>query len=220
MRLRATCLALLVTTALLLPAFSAHAQVGNNVTLLNPNLATRAELAAVPHIGDAIADKLVKGRPWLNMVAVNNAIGQALTDEQRNAVYSRLWLPINLNTAGRIEILMIPGVGERMAHEFEEYRMYAALAQFRREMGKYVDEEEVARLEQYVFVPLGLNTATEEDLATIPGITPRVVRIFAQYRPYASMGAFDREMDKHVSANELARLKRYVTIRRGERAQQ
>ncbi|MDH3441696.1 MAG: hypothetical protein OEM63_13135, partial [Gammaproteobacteria bacterium] len=56
----------------------------------------------------------------------------------------------NLNTAYEIDILLIPGVGGRMAHEFEEYRPYSDMQQFRREMGKYVDEEEVARLEQYV----------------------------------------------------------------------
>ena len=37
-----------------------------------------------------------------------------------------------------------------MAHEFEEYRPYTSLEQFRREIGKYVDDEEVARLERYV----------------------------------------------------------------------
>ena len=37
-----------------------------------------------------------------------------------------------------------------MAHEFEEYRPYTDLDQFRREIGKYVDEGEVARLERYV----------------------------------------------------------------------
>ena len=48
------------------------------------------------------------------------------------------------------DILLIPGVGGRMAHEFEEYRPYSNIEQFRREIGKYVDEAEVARLEQYV----------------------------------------------------------------------
>ena len=37
-----------------------------------------------------------------------------------------------------------------MLHEFDEYRPYEAIAQFRREMGKYVDEDEVARMERYV----------------------------------------------------------------------
>ena len=37
-----------------------------------------------------------------------------------------------------------------MAHEFEEYRPYTSMEQFRREIGKYVNEDEVARLERYV----------------------------------------------------------------------
>ena len=65
-------------------------------------------------------------------------------------LYGKLFIPINLNTALREDILLIPGVGRRMAHEFEEYRPYSSMEQFRREIGKYVDEEEVARLEMYV----------------------------------------------------------------------
>ena len=38
----------------------------------------------------------------------------------------------------------------RMVHEFEEYRPYTRMEQFRREIGKYVDANEVARLESYV----------------------------------------------------------------------
>ena len=37
-----------------------------------------------------------------------------------------------------------------MQHEFEEYRPYTSMAQFRREIGKYVDEDEVERLARYV----------------------------------------------------------------------
>jgi hypothetical protein len=39
-----------------------------------------------------------------------------------------------------------------MLHEFLEYRPYRAMAQFEREMGKYVDDGEVARLARYVEV--------------------------------------------------------------------
>ena len=59
---------------------------------------------------------------------------------------------IDLNTATDAEILSIPGVGQRMLHEFKEYRPYTSMDQFRREIGKYVDKTEVARLEQYVTI--------------------------------------------------------------------
>ena len=61
-----------------------------------------------------------------------------------------MFIPLNLNTAGEAEILLIPGVGKRMAHEFEEYRPYRNIEQFRKEIGKYVNQQEVARLERYV----------------------------------------------------------------------
>jgi DNA uptake protein ComE-like DNA-binding protein len=77
-----------------------------------------------------------------------------LTKEQRTELYGKLFVPINLNTATDEEILLIPGLGNRMLREFKEYRPYAALAQFHREIGKYVDDKEQTRLEQYVFVPV------------------------------------------------------------------
>ncbi|MCI0692067.1 hypothetical protein L0337_08690 [candidate division KSB1 bacterium] len=59
-------------------------------------------------------------------------------------------MPINLNTASDEDILSIPGDGKRMLHEFKEYRPYKNIEQFRREIGKYVDKKEVARLERCV----------------------------------------------------------------------
>ena len=48
------------------------------------------------------------------------------------------------------EIKLIPGMTDRMVHEFEEYRPYEDMAEFDREIGKYVDEAEVARFRNYV----------------------------------------------------------------------
>ena len=59
---------------------------------------------------------------------------------------------IDLNTATDAQILAIPGMGPRMLREFKEYRPYTSMDQFRREIGKYVDKAELARLEQYVYI--------------------------------------------------------------------
>jgi DNA uptake protein ComE-like DNA-binding protein len=80
-------------------------------------------------------------------------------------------------------------------------------------MKKYVDDKEVARLEQYVFVPINLNTASDEDIQTIPGVGPRMLREFKEYRPYDSIEKFRREIGKYVDKNEVARMERYVTIK-------
>jgi DNA uptake protein ComE-like DNA-binding protein len=61
-------------------------------------------------------------------------------------------VPVNINTATDEEILRIPGVGPRMLREFKEYRPYTSIEQFRREIGKYVDKEQVATWEKYIVI--------------------------------------------------------------------
>jgi hypothetical protein len=84
------------------------------------------------------------------MLAVDAVLASSLSAEQRTEVYRSLWKPIDLNTSSREEILLIPDVDPRMPHEFDEYRPYTDIEQFRREIGKYVDADEVARYEKYV----------------------------------------------------------------------
>ncbi len=203
---------LLTSVLSMLLAGTAFAQVGKNTSLLNPNLAGREELVALPQLDEARVDAILDERPFLDMSELHALLSRSLSDAQLTALYARLFIPINLNTATREAILSIPSVGDRIAREFEEYRPYKAIAQFRRELGKYVSDAEVARLEQYVFVPLNLNTATPEDLLTIPGVGNRLVREFLEYRPYVSMRQFRREIGKYVSDEEVARLARYVTL--------
>ena len=119
---------------------------------LDPNTASREELAAVPGLTPQLADALVAGRPYQDMRGVNTVLA-GLSEQQRDQVYTRLWKPLDLNTATAEEIELIPRLGPQMRHEFEEYRPYRNIAQFRREIGKYVDEGEVARLERYVSIP-------------------------------------------------------------------
>jgi DNA uptake protein ComE-like DNA-binding protein len=192
---------------------AAHAQVGNNTAVLNPDIADEAALAGVPHLNAALVDAIVERRPFADMLALDALLSRDLSETQREEVYAKLFLPINLNSASEAEILLIPGMSGRMAHEFEEYRPYTSLTQFRREIGKYVDAAEVARLEQYVFVPLDLNSASREDFLTIPGVGERMVHEFEEYRPYTSMEQFRREIGKYVDTDEVARLERYMTIR-------
>jgi DNA uptake protein ComE-like DNA-binding protein len=119
--------------------------------MLDPNSATKEQLVAVPGMTAAAADALIAGRPYQDMVAVDKALA-SLGADARKTVYAKVWKPIDLNSAKGEEILLIPGVGPRMRHEFEEYRPYKNIEQFRREIGKYVDKNEVARLEQYVTI--------------------------------------------------------------------
>ena len=116
--------------------------------VLNANSASEADIAAVSSAETAAA--IVAARPFDTVGDLHALLSQSMSPEEIETLYASLFVPIRLNSASEDDILLIPGVGKKMAHEFEEYRPYSSMEQFRREIGKYVDEDEVARLEMYV----------------------------------------------------------------------
>lgn len=202
-----------IIMATLFFSVSAVAQVGQNEKILDANLADIERLQAMALIGTKLAEAIDTGRPYLNAQQFDDVLSVSLTAEEREVVYGHVFRQIDLNQASRSAIMLIPDMSDRMAHEFEEYRPYTSLEQFRREIGKYVDEEEVGRFEQYVFIPLNLNTATDAELMTIPGMTSRMVHEFEEYRPYLNWEQFRREIGKYADDDEVARLESYVTLK-------
>jgi DNA uptake protein ComE-like DNA-binding protein len=204
---------ILVFAFALFLAVPAVAQVGKSLGVVDANTVAEADLAKMPGMTPAIAKAIVAARPFDSIVAFNTfLLGQKLTQEQANELYKSAFIHINLNTATGEEILLVPGAGKRMAREFNEYRPWKSYAQFEKEIGKYVDAKEVARLAQYTFIPVNINTATDEDVFSIPGAGKRMVREFKEYRPWKAQAQFEKEIGKYVDAKEVKRLWRYVVI--------
>ena len=116
--------------------------------LLDANTASEAELADATDADTAAA--IVGARPFASVADLNALLDDSRSADEIEKIFGAVFVPIKLNSAPESDILLIPGVGKRMAHEFEEYRPYTSMEQFRREIGKYVDADEVARLEMYV----------------------------------------------------------------------
>jgi DNA uptake protein ComE-like DNA-binding protein len=210
---RSLMIATMVSTILMFGLWGVtRAQVGRSEGLLNPDLASEKELLALPHMNATIVKGIMERRPFLKMTDLNSLLAQSLNKEQLTELYGKMFVQINLNTATEEEILMIPGTRKRMLREFLEYRPYKTLAQFHKEIGKYVNDKELARLEQYVFVPINLNTGSDEDILSIPGTGKRMLREFKEYRPYTNIEQFRKEIGKYVDKKEVARLERYVTL--------
>jgi DNA uptake protein ComE-like DNA-binding protein len=205
-----------VRLTLLLAMFFAAtslAQVGKSVGVIDANTVAGKDLLALPHMNEAIVKAILDKRPFVSITEFDKLLtDQGLSKEQRTEVYGKAFVHVNLNKASKDEIMLIPGMGQKMLHEFDEYRPYKSLAVFHKEIGKYVDEKELARLEQYVFVPINLNTSSDEDIQTIPGLGRRMLREFKEYRPYKNIEQFRKEIGKYVNEKELARLERYVTV--------
>ena len=112
---------------------------------------------------------------------------------------------LNLNEAtGEDFQAAIPNFGDRMVREFLEYRPYVSIQQFRQEIGKYVDEAQVAAYEQYVYVPVNVDEADAETLQQIPGVDEAVAAELIAARPYGSNETFLAKLAEYVSDAELA----------------
>ena len=199
--------------ALAVMAAPASAQVGKSLGVADANTAPEKDLLAMPHMTPALVKGLLEKRPFASITDLNGyLLSQKLTQAQANDFYGKAFVHINLNTATPEEILLVPGAGKRMVHEFDEYRPWKTYAQFDKEIGKYVGAEKTAQLAQYTFIPVRLNTASDADILSIPGAGQRMVREFKEYRPWKTKEQFIKEIGKYVGAKEAERMWRYVTI--------
>jgi radical SAM superfamily enzyme with C-terminal helix-hairpin-helix motif len=118
---------------------------------------------------------------------------------------------LNLNEVTGDQLLsMIPDFSNRMVREFQEYRPYRSISQFRQEIGKYVDEATVAGYEQYVYVPIDINQADVATLQQIPGIDAALAESLIASRPFASNEAFLEKLAASLSESQLAAAAYYL----------
>ena len=121
-----------------------------------------------------------------------------------------LFTKINLNTATPDQILTIPNTGNRMVREFQEYRPYTSITQFRREIGKYVDDAQVAEYEKYVYVPVDVNQADAATLQQIPGVTADIAGQLIAARPYGTNQNFLAKLVTLVSPEAVTLAENYL----------
>jgi DNA uptake protein ComE-like DNA-binding protein len=112
---------------------------------------------------------------------------------------------LNLNdVTGEALLATIPNFSNRMVREFQEYRPYVSIQQFRREIGKYVEANQVAEYEQYVYVPVVPNDADADTLMQLPGVDDAIAATLIAGRPYVSSQAFLQALGTVVDRQQLA----------------
>ncbi|MGB3167081.1 MAG: hypothetical protein WBA68_09945 [Alteraurantiacibacter sp.] len=122
----------------------------DSVAVLDASTATEGELAAIDGVSPELATAIVGGQPYANIIDLNTVLMRMVSEEEAAAIRERVFVPVNLNNTTSEELALIPGIDDRMIHEFEEYVPYEDMAEFDREMGKYIEADEIARYRQYV----------------------------------------------------------------------
>ena len=203
----------------LVVALPASAQLGKQQGLVEPNVAADSTMLTLPHMNAALVQALKEARPILSIVALDSILAaKSLSKPQRNEVYAKVFVHIDLNRGADAEFLLIPGVDAKKVTALKSGRPWSSFDQFQTAITKATSAAEAARLEQYVFIPVELNTFTDPIMDTFASIgvgTRQWKREFAEYRPWTSMEQFDREISKYLRSrpNELKRLARYVIIK-------
>ena len=178
---------------------------------IDPTQATEATIGQLPGVSADDAAELVKGVPYADDAAFLTALGGYVSPAQlaaapqylaSTAAATATWIVFNLNTASDEQFLTITGVGDKMLDEFNEYKPYSSIVQFREEIGKYVSEEEVAGYEDYLFVPIDPTQADEATLAQLPGVDADEAAELAKGVPYADAAALIAALGSYVSADQ------------------
>ena len=186
---------------------------------VDPNQADAETLQQLPGINAEAAGALVAGRPYDSREAFLAALGAQATPELVSAAATFLapdagvtatWAKYNLNTASSEQLQGIPGAGERMTREFEEYRPYTTIAQFRGEIGKYVSPEEVAALEKYLFVPVAPSQVDVDTLQQLPGVNADIAQTLAAEGPFSSVEALLAVLETTIAPELVTIAKTYV----------
>ena len=105
---------------------------------------------------------------------------------------------------------LMPDLSDRMIHEFEEYRPYVSIQQFRREMAKYVDEATIADYERFVYVPVHWSDSDAETLTQLPGIDATEAQALVDARPFADRFAFLEALAAYASEDEITQADMYL----------
>ncbi len=219
MKSRSVISAFALGTLSLTSALPAWAQLGKQQGLVEPNVAADSTMLALPHMNAALVQALKDARPILSIVALDSILAsKALSKPQRTELYGKVFVHVDLNRGSDAELMLIPGVDAKKIAALKSQRPWSSFEQFQTAIAKATSATEATRLEQYVFIPVELNTFTDPIMDTFASIgvgTRQWKREFAEYRPWTSMEQFDRQISKYLRSRptELKRLARYVIIK-------
>lgn len=197
---------------------TAVAQLGPQLGLVEPNVAADSTLLGLPGMNAAAVQALTGAKPLLSMVVVDSILASnGVGTSQRGKLYGRMFVHVDLNRGSDAEFLLIPGIDATKLKAIKAGRPWQSFEEFQADFGKATNAAEAARVAQYLFIPIDLNTWTDPIMDSFAGIgvgTRQWKREFAEYRPWTSMEQFRREISKYLRSRpqELRRLERYVII--------
>ncbi len=147
-------------------------------------------------------------RNCLSLLALLALIGVALAQG--------VSMRINVNTAARDQLELLPGIGSKTSLEITKNRPYTTAAEFQSKV-KGIGASSWAKLQRFVVfsgqteIKINVNTASKDDLEFLPGVGPKIAAQIVKNRPYKDAADFQDKV-KGIAENQWAKLKPYVVF--------
>jgi DNA uptake protein ComE-like DNA-binding protein len=120
---------------------------------------------------------------------------------------------VDANTAAEKDLLAMPHMTPAIVKGLLEKRPFASITDLNAWLlSQKLTQEQANEFYGKAFVHINLNTATPEEILLVPGAGKRMVREFAEYRPWKTYAQFDKEIGKYVGAEKTAQLAQYTFI--------
>jgi DNA uptake protein ComE-like DNA-binding protein len=195
-----------------LVAASAKAQVGENI--MDMNAVTEAQLERLPNMTPDLTKGLLGGRPFADITKLNTFLleNQKLTPVRAAEIYRKVFVHVDLNNAPIEQLRLIPGITDTAPRDIMAKRPWKSLAQFNIDFAKAASPALADRWVQYLFIQMNANSASDQDLATIPGGGTKATAEIKAHRPYSSKQQFETEVGKGLGAPEAARISRFFAF--------
>jgi DNA uptake protein ComE-like DNA-binding protein len=118
------------------------------------------------------------------------------------------------NTITEAELTKIPNVTPAIAKAIVAKRPFVSITELNALLlAQGLTAEQAMGVYPTAFVHINLNTATADEILLVPGAGRRMVREFAEYRPWRTWAQFDKEIGKYVGgAANAQKLAQYTFI--------
>jgi DNA uptake protein ComE-like DNA-binding protein len=141
------------------------------------------------------------------------AIALLMTSVAAQAQVGKSLGVVDANVAPEKDLLALPHMNATRVKGLIEKRPFASITDLNAYLlGQGLTPEQATEFYGKAFVPINLNTAPPEEILLVPGAGKRMVREFAEYRPWKSYAQFDKEIGKYVGAEKTAQLAQYTFI--------
>jgi DNA uptake protein ComE-like DNA-binding protein len=120
---------------------------------------------------------------------------------------------VDANLASEADLLKMPHMTAPIVKGLISARNFGSIVDLNKYLlGAGLTQPQAMEFYGSAFIHVNLNTGTREEILLIPNAGNRMVREFAEYRPWKTFAQFDKEISKYVGQEATDKLKQFVFI--------